>query len=63
MIRIKLLDGEVVETRRHTYEQATAAMEAGVGIKVGGPDEMDPHYQPPVRTLYPQGIEWIEDVP
>jgi hypothetical protein len=67
MIRIKLLDGETVETIRHTYEQACAARDAGVGIEVGGPDDNpawipgdDPALLPPVRMLYPAGIASIE---
>jgi len=39
MIRIKLIDGETVETSRHTFEQATTAVLADKGIEVGGEDD------------------------
>lgn len=65
MIRIKLLDGESIETIRHTYEQANAAMKAGVGIIVGGVAEFDLQpfpgtYVEPERTIYPAAVASIE---
>jgi hypothetical protein len=67
-IRIKLLDGEIVDTERHTYEQATAAKAAGVAILVGGEGEFGgvaPFPGTPVdpeRTIYPEAIASIERV-
>ena len=61
MIRIKLLDDEVVETERHTHEQATAAKYAGVALLVGGSKEdgEDADF-PAERTIYPAMIGAIE---
>lgn len=78
MIRIHLTDHSVVDTTRHTYEQATAAKAAGVGILVGGPtdvhdftattadlfedDGADETGPTPERVLQPQDIASIERV-
>lgn len=65
MIRIKLVDGETIDTGRHTYEQAAAAISAGVGIQVGGEAEFDLAPFPgtpidPERTIYPAAVASIE---
>jgi hypothetical protein len=65
MIRIKLLDGETVDTHRHTYEQATTAKAAGVAILVGGEAEFGGTAPfpgtavDPERTIYPEAIASI----
>jgi hypothetical protein len=68
MIRIKLTDGETVETNLHTYEQAAAAKAANIGILVGGPDDVDEFERElgqvdvrPRRTIYPDAIGSIEE--
>lgn len=66
MIRIKLQDGEVVETGRHTVEQASAAKDARVPIQVGGvyeltyADMIGEADIPPERTIGPDEIASIE---
>jgi hypothetical protein len=68
-IHIKLHSGETVETSRHTKEQALAAKDAGVGLKVGGvyelgyADMVDEADIPAERTIGPADIASIEEVP
>ncbi|GAA0529170.1 hypothetical protein GCM10010172_07260 [Paractinoplanes ferrugineus] len=67
MIRIIRTDGTSVTTTRHTVKQVLAAKDRGVGILVGGPEELsyadvlEGAVSRPEHTLLPTEIASVEE--